>query len=265
MKIEHYKLHNKIEDEHWWFCARRTILKNLIQEILPPSKDVRIADIGCGTGGNLLVLSKYYSCIGLDSSKDAIDLAKKKNTKVPFMCGDSPQALNGMGNKINLVLMADVLEHVLEDQKLLENWVNFVEPGTYFIITVPAKPKLWSKHDVSFGHHRRYDLDSFQKLFTGLPVEILLSSYFNFYLYPFIKVMRFIKNQLSVLSGTRPESHHTDFFLPPHFFNKILENIFAFEFYKLLNLLRGKTTHGFSNGVSLICIFQKRKGTPSNA
>ena len=57
-------------------------------------------------------------------------------------------------------------------------------PGTYFLLTVPADQGLWSEHDKSFGHYRRYDLHRFEQIWQGLPVTPLLASYYNTRLYP---------------------------------------------------------------------------------
>ena len=40
---------------------------------------------------------------------------------------------------------------------MLSELLAAASPGCYFLLTVPADPSLWSEHDESFGHYRRYD------------------------------------------------------------------------------------------------------------
>ena len=49
----------ELDQEHWWFLARRRILETLIaREVRPPEK-ARILEVGCGTGHNLPMLSRF--------------------------------------------------------------------------------------------------------------------------------------------------------------------------------------------------------------
>ena len=40
---------------------------------------------------------------------------------------------------------------------MLSGLLAAAAPGAYFLLTVPADESLWSEHDESFGHYRRYD------------------------------------------------------------------------------------------------------------
>lgn len=50
-----------------------------------------------------------------------------------------------------------VLEHIEADGKALNTIFNFIKPGGFVLIEVPALPKLFSIHDESLGHYRRYN------------------------------------------------------------------------------------------------------------
>jgi SAM-dependent methyltransferase len=56
----------------------------------------------------------------------------------------------------DLVLMLDVLEHIEDDAGALERVHGVLQPGGHAIVTVPALPSLWSRHDEVNHHFRRY-------------------------------------------------------------------------------------------------------------
>ena len=203
MQTAQFQLHAEIEQKHWWFVARRQIIRQIVCEVLPPSRATVILDVGCGTGGNIADLAADYSCVGIDTSAEAIQLAKKRFPDVRFICGTAPADVAEILPQIRLVLLMDVLEHVADDKALLANLVLAAEPGTYFLITVPADPKLWSGHDVTFGHFRRYEAEILEELWANLPVGTMLVSHFNSRLYPLVKMARFMSRRTAKPAARR--------------------------------------------------------------
>jgi len=61
MKTQEYKKIFLLEDKHFWFLGKRTLIKILLDQHLP-NKNLFILDIGCGTGGltKFLPLWKSY-------------------------------------------------------------------------------------------------------------------------------------------------------------------------------------------------------------
>jgi len=47
------------EDRHWWFVARRQIVADVIAKQIPLPPDGHILEAGCGTGGNIAMLSQF--------------------------------------------------------------------------------------------------------------------------------------------------------------------------------------------------------------
>ena len=64
MKSEQYALHASIEERHWWFLARRTIMRRLVERIAPAPRQA-IVDLGCGTGANIAALADAHACVGV--------------------------------------------------------------------------------------------------------------------------------------------------------------------------------------------------------
>lgn len=83
-----------------------------------------------------------------------------------------------------------VLEHIEEDKKALDTIFNFIRPGGFVLVEVPAIPGLFSIHDEILGHFRRYnkrmlksivDVDKYEvvKIWYQDPIGVL-GSYFFF-------------------------------------------------------------------------------------
>lgn len=259
MKSAQFELHADIEERHWWFRGRRKIMRAMIQRVFAPSRATTILDIGCGTGGNIGALGKEFSCVGIDSSVEAIEFARQRFPGVRFICGSVSTDCDGVWDQANLLLLMDVLEHVPDDFRLLSEILSLARPGTVLLITVPAGMELWSKHDESFGHYRRYDARRLALLWKDLPVTPLLVSYYNARLYTPIRLIRAVTR----LRGRPFGRAGTDFRIPNRFINAFLEGFFASETRRLVDAFDGKRPKGFVRGASLIVLLRREVGAVS--
>jgi SAM-dependent methyltransferase len=66
------------------------------------------------------------------------------------------EALPFADASLGLVTMFDVLEHVAAEDAFLAEVRRVLRPGGLLLASVPAYMFLWSDHDVSLHHHRRY-------------------------------------------------------------------------------------------------------------
>ncbi|MEX0677073.1 MAG: class I SAM-dependent methyltransferase [Pirellulales bacterium] len=256
MQSAQFQLHAEIEDRHWWFVARRQILTDVIHAIVPPSPPATIVDVGCGTGANLAGLAEQYERIGIDTSADAIRLAKSRFPRVQFIHGLAPRDLGPIMDRAGLILLSDVLEHVPDDFELFSELLAAARPGAFFLITVPADLALWSEHDRAFGHYRRYDSARLEQLWQGLPARPVFISPFNARLYPIVKAIRGWNRLRHKSSGEAG----TDFQMPGPLVNRTLERCFAGERHKLVRLARGDAVSPYRRGVSLIALIRREPG-----
>jgi SAM-dependent methyltransferase len=256
MNTAQVRLHAAIEEHHWWFLGRRRIVSELVRRLVPPSKEEVIVDIGCGTGGNIAAFAQEYSCLGIDPSDEAIHSARRRFPHAQFICGAIPDALQDMPRPVSVMLLMDVLEHVPDDFWLLSTLLAQATPGAYLLMTVPADMRLWTEHDVSFGHYRRYDLPRLQHVWRELPVTTCLVSYYNARLYPVIRGIRMVNRWRGRTSGAAG----TDFHTPATPLNQLLQTIFAGEAKRLVRCLGGTRSSGFPHGVSLIAIVRREHG-----
>jgi SAM-dependent methyltransferase len=256
MDPEQTRLNARIEDRHWWFAARRRIVGELVRELVPPSKDSLVVDIGCGTGGNTGALAAEYRCVGVDSSPHAVELARARFPQATFLCGDVESTAGPMLGEARVVLMMDVLEHVRDDFELFSMVAAKVVPGTYFVLTVPAGVDLWGRHDIVSSHYRRYDVQRFEKVWNGLPITCLLSSPYNSRLYPLVKLARSVNSRLGRTSG----ECGSDMRVPIGMVNNALLKVFGGESVVLRAALTERRARAFEFGVSLIAVLRRDEG-----
>jgi len=255
MQSEQFELHADIEQRHWWFVARREILRAVIGAVLPPSPQTTIVDVGCGTGANLGALADDYKCIGIDTSREAVQLAAGRFAQVRFVHGQA-HTMPSIIERARLVLLTDVLEHVPDDFRLLSDLLALATPNTYFLVTVPASPALWSEHDRAFGHYRRYERERLEELWQGLAVTPLFVSHFNTRLYPIVKAVR----SWNQWRGKAGGAAGTDFVVPAPLSNYLLTRTFSGERRKLAALARGQARRPYRRGVSLMALLQRGNG-----
>ncbi len=260
MQTEQFELNAELELKHWWFVGRRRVLRTLIEEIVPPGRERVVVDVGCGTGGNIASLAEAYHAVGIDPAEAAVAWARERFPQVTFHCGFAPAAGHDDLVRADLVMLNDVLEHVPDDFLLLSQLLEVIPVGCHVLITVPADPTLWSPHDVSHAHYRRYEVARLARVWRDQPVDTLLLSPFNSRLYPIVRGVRALNKRLGRASGKAD----TDLKLPPHLANCLLESSFAGERHRLLRLLRsrakGNGDGGYRKGVSLVAILRRRAG-----
>ncbi len=131
-----------------------------------------------------------------------------------------------------------------------------LRPGACLLLTVPAHLALWSQHDESFGHYRRYDQRRFEQLWQGLPARAEMVSYYNSHLYGIVKLVRGWNRWTGKASGHAG----TDFRVPPPPLNQLLRWTMTRESRRLLRLVRGERATPFRSGVSLMALVRREPG-----
>ena len=146
----------ELDQDHWWFLARRRILDALIGRVVRPGEQARILEVGCGTGHNLAMLGRFgkVEACELDRSRAGAGASKRLGRKVKD--ARLPDLSMFERNGYDLVALLDVLEHVPDDIGSLRAIHRRLKPGGALLVTVPANPWMWSAHDVAHHHFRRY-------------------------------------------------------------------------------------------------------------
>jgi 2-polyprenyl-3-methyl-5-hydroxy-6-metoxy-1,4-benzoquinol methylase len=191
----HYESLSKLESSYWWHISRVNWTEKFIKSIYPDTNTLNVLDYGCGTGGFLYELNKrleFKSCLGVDGSEKAIQLALKN--------GNYFRRINSVDFRlpqdVNLILLMDVLEHIKDDEYFLKSLLGDLKRKIHVLISVPALPCLYSNWDKTLGHYRRYAKESLRKLVEKSGGKIKNMKYCFSYLVPIILFKRVILKTL---------------------------------------------------------------------
>ena len=208
------------EDAHWWFVARRKIIARLIQVFVKKEADLNILEVGCGTGGNLGMLKQFGAVTATECDETARAMASRK-AGIDIRDGRLPELDDVPETDFDLVVLLDVLEHVEDDLGALKGLASRHGKDGRLLVTVPAHPWLWSAHDVTHHHFRRYTAKTLRKVAEDAGYKVEAIGYYNSLLFPLVIMVRFLKKLLG---------HDTaDDAMPGKVVNGILQNIFALE------------------------------------
>ena len=240
MEEQLYRKFYEVEKRHWWFVARQRILTDILQR-LDFSRSAQILDVGCGAGAILESFSKNFDAYGTDTSPLSIELCHQRGLRNVFQCmlDDFPRP----EMRFDLISLLDVIEHIEDDQRVLRQARDYLKPGGFILITVPAYRWLWSRHDDLNHHQRRYVKSELAERLTSTGFAIQMLSYYNTVLFPIALASRVTQNILK--SQTDPTLE-----IPHPLLNSLFTAIFAAERY----WLRRAT---FPFGLSLVALARK--------
>jgi SAM-dependent methyltransferase len=231
----------ELDQDHWWFVARRRILASVIERMVRPPKKARVLEVGCGTGHNLPMLGQFGTLEACELDDCARALASKrlgreiKSARLPDLSMFERDAYD-------LVALLDVLEHVPDDIASLKAILRRLKPGGALVLTVPANPWMWSAHDAAHHHFRRYSKRELARVVREAGFEVQMLSFFNTLLFPLVAAARIVGKL------TRKES--ADDMLPSAPVNAALEKIFSLE-----TGMVGRVPMPF--GVSLVAVLRR--------
>lgn len=248
MNKKFYQEYYTLEREGWWFKARLFILESVIKKLKFDS-NISILNVGAATGATSEMLAKYGEVTSLEYDKYCCEFLKEKTgieainaslTDLPFT-----------DNSFDLVCAFDVIEHIENHEKAVDEIFRVLKPKAKYFITVPAFQTLWSNHDVVNHHYRRYKKNNLNKLITKSRLKIEYTLYFNFLLFIPISITRFILNVIPIKRDKNSSGSDNEIMKSSRITNTILFSIFYSEKY-LLNL-----NVKFPFGVSIMSIGYK--------
>lgn len=152
--------------------------------------DGQMLENGCGVGTYLEHLIPYVgSVVGLEYDPERAHQAQARAPRVVVAAGEE---LPFSGLIFNVILSHEVLEHVKDDRRSIEEMVRVLKPGGMILLFVPNRGYPFETHGV-YWHGRYY--------FGNIPLINYLPSRWRNQLAPHVRVYSSndIKNLVSAL------------------------------------------------------------------
>ena len=237
MQKEVYKRHINNYSDHWWFQARKKILETVIKKNIS-KKNINILDFGSGSGVNIKMLSKYGHVNIYEPHTITRKYLRKKFNSKKF------SVINKyIERKYDLILLADVLEHIKDDKRIVKKLNKTLKKNGFILITVPSYKILFSKKDLILGHYRRYSKTEILNLFRNFK-KVKLTFFNSILFFPISFIILFFKFlRIDFIDDVEKS--------PNKIVNFILFKIFTIE-KRLINHCN------LPFGISMLGLFQKK-------
>ena len=155
-------------------------------------KNVKLLDTGCASGWFISEINSRhpnFECFGVDVHKKAIEYGKKTYPQISFFHADAHR-LPFPQNFFDIVVCMEVLEHVVDPQKIMEEIKRTAKPNGMIIVSMDSgnllfalawsvwkkfKGKVWQE-----AHLHKFTPGKLDKLFKKTGFKIEKRKFFNF-------------------------------------------------------------------------------------
>ena len=146
----------KAEGKHFWFKSRRELIIKYFHKYLKLNSS--IIEIGAGTAyvAQGLLNSGYDVSVG-EIHLSGLKFAQEKGIK---NCYQFDLFSPPFEDEFDAIGLFDVIEHLDDDVRAINEVTTMLKPGGKIFITVPAHQWLWSRIDAVANHKRRYSIKS---------------------------------------------------------------------------------------------------------
>jgi SAM-dependent methyltransferase len=190
-------------------------------------------DVGCGDGLFFDRLERFGEVEGLEPDAS---LLTRTRWGSQIRVGAIGEGVDWSG-EFDLVLMLDVLEHMTDEMNALRSARALIRPGGHLLLTVPALPWLWSRHDEVNEHHRRYNRGALRDRLITAGFRVETARYFFFWTVAPLLLRRWLAPARDGTGSLGRDTGSYSVRIPPMPINRVLTWISEGE-HALGNLIR---------------------------
>ena len=122
-------------------------IPELVRRLSPPG---RVLDVGCGEGFAARDLVEYgFQVCGID--KNPVALEKAARYYYQTILADIESEAPVPGGQFDVVLFADVLEHLTKPSTVFEHFTALLAPGGLVVVSVPNVAHWYMRLSLLFG------------------------------------------------------------------------------------------------------------------
>lgn len=185
----HFEALAPLESTNFWFRARSELLGwVLATKFHRPST---ILEVGCGSGFVLRKIRSAFPDVRLTASDvftAGLAFAAKRVQGCELLQMDARSI--PFDEEFDIIGAFDVLEHIDDDRRALEEMHRATATGGGIVITVPQHMCLWSRED-EFAHHvRRYEAEDLLAKVRDAGFQITFTTSFVSILFPVMFLSR---------------------------------------------------------------------------
>ncbi len=180
------------------FCFGASQLEFALEDLV--NIQGRVLEVGCGAGGMAKAI-KYYrpdlDVMGIDISKKAITKAKKDSSGVKFLKGNAYK-IPFKDKSFDAVLMFDLLEHLEDPKRSLNEIRRVLKPGGIFSAFVPIEGGIFSipglidkffgfpGKEKYAGHIQNFTLSDLLTLLEKTDLKFIKKRYFGYLVFQLV-------------------------------------------------------------------------------
>jgi SAM-dependent methyltransferase len=232
-----------VEGDNFWFRSRNQLIRWALDRYFPDAES--LIEVGCGTGfvlSGLRAAHPKLKLTGVELFAEGLRIARRRVPDAELLQADARRL--PYEAEFDVAGVFDVLEHIEEDDLVLEELGRVLKPGGGVLVTVPQHPWLWSGADDAAAHKRRYTRSLLSERLAAAGFELLRLTSFVSLLLPAMAARR-------RPPGDGESYDFADEFRIPPKLNRMLESVMTAE----RTLIRGGVS--FPAGGSLLAVGRK--------
>ena len=203
-----------VEASSFWCRSRNRILRGVVERFTDRFRRLDMLESGCGIGGVVGELRRFphLRLTASDIYLHGLRYARPRFADVAFIQLDATAM--PFQAEFDIVGAFDVLEHIQDDERVMQGVNRALRPGGLFLITVPQYQWMWSALDEVVRHKRRYSRSDLRRKLRRSGFELLFASSFVTLLFPAMAASRLL-SRTRITTGDRKEAFAAEVVLPP--------------------------------------------------
>ncbi|WP_434715346.1 class I SAM-dependent methyltransferase [Paraburkholderia sp. A3RO-2L] len=188
-KASHFAELAALEAGNFWFEARNRLIVWALRRYA--SGFDSFLEVGCGTGYVLTAVAEAFPrahVAGSEIFSAGLSFAASRLPRATFMQMDARTI--PFSGEFGAIGLFDVLEHIVEDETVLDQVHTALRPGGHLLLTVPQHQWLWSATDDYACHVRRYAAADLHAKVRAAGFSIVRSTSFVSMLLPLMMLSR---------------------------------------------------------------------------
>lgn len=186
---EYFQQLSEVEAGNFWFVARNRLIAWAAGRYFRQARN--FCEIGCGTGYVLQGIASAFPGWSLSATEiyaDGLQFAAARVPRASFYQLDARRIPFSV--EFDVIGAFDVLEHIEEDERVLQEMYRAIVPGGGMLITVPQHPFMWSQQDEHACHVRRYGETEIRRKIEAAGFRIEMMTSFVTLLFPLMYLAR---------------------------------------------------------------------------